>query len=79
MKEIVEPIILTKDCFWITQGVIETTIGDMTTSVDFGDGTCDNIAIRTDETGEEEEFTMEMRIRKLWRHHHKHQHINNGN
>ncbi len=75
-KEIVEPLIISRDCFWITQGVIETTIGDVTTSIDFGDGTCDNIAVSTDEDGVQEEFTMEMKIRKVWRH--KHQHENHG-
>jgi hypothetical protein len=76
LKEIVEPLIISRDCFWITQGVIETTIGDVTTSVNFGDGTCDNIAVSIDEDGVEEEFTMEMKLRKVWRHKHRHQ--NNG-
>ena len=66
-KEIIEPLSVQKDCFWITKGVIETTIGESTTSVNFGGGTCDNIAIRTDENGNEEEFQMEMRIRKMLR------------
>jgi len=65
------PLIMAKDCFWITQGVVTTTIGDAISTVDFGDGTCDNLAVRTDENGEEE-FEMKMRIRKMWRHKHKH-------
>lgn len=69
-KEIIEPLVVSKDCFWITKGVVETTIGDATSTVDFGDGTCDNIATRIDADGEEE-FTMEMRIRKMWKRHFK--------
>lgn len=70
-KEIVEPLIISKDCFWITQGVVETTINGVTTSVDFGDGTCDNVAIRTNENGDKEEFEMEMKIRKCKKHKHQ--------
>ena len=69
-KIITSPLVRSKDCFWITQGTVETTIGDATSTVDFGDGTCDNIAVRTDENGESEEFTMQMRVRKMWRHKH---------
>lgn len=69
-KDIIEPLVVSKDCFWITKGVVETTIGETTTTVNFGDGTCDNIATRIDENGDEEEFTMEMRIRKMWKHRH---------
>ncbi len=65
------PLIVSRDCFWITKGIVTTTIGDAVSTVDFGDGTCDNIATRIDEEGEEE-FTMEMRIRKMWRHQHSH-------
>ena len=64
------PLIVSKDCFWITQGVVTTTIGDQVSNIDFGDGTCDNLATRIDEEGEEE-FTMEMQVRKMWRHRHK--------
>ena len=66
-KEIIEPLIVSHDCFWITQGVIETTVGDVVYTVDFGDGTCDNIAVKT-ENGVEEEITMDMHIRKMWHH-----------
>ncbi len=76
VKEIIEPLIISRDCFWITQGIVETTIDGVTTSINFGDGTCDNLAVRTNEDGVEEEFTMEMRIRKMWRHRHQNQHQN---
>lgn len=66
-KEIIESLVLSKDCFWITKGIVETTLGDAVTTVNFGDGTCDNLATRIDENGDEEEFTMEMKIRKMLR------------
>ena len=66
-KEIIEPLIVSKSCFWISKGVVETTIGDASSTVDFGDGTCDNLATRIDADGEEE-FTMDMRVRKMWKH-----------
>lgn len=71
-KVITVPLVISRDCFWIAEGVVETIIGGVTSTVDFGDGTCDNIATRTDENGESKDFTMEMRIRKMWRHMHKH-------
>ena len=70
-KEIIEPLIISRECFWIKQGVVETTIGDLVYTVNFGDGTCDDIATKT-ENGVEEEFTMEMKIRKMWHHKFKH-------
>lgn len=59
------PLVISRDCFWISQGMVTTTIGDEVTTVDFGDGTCDDIATRTDADGVEEEFTMDMRVKKM--------------
>ncbi|NJN28569.1 MAG: hypothetical protein HC819_22630 [Cyclobacteriaceae bacterium] len=64
-KEIIEPLIVSRDCFWVTKGLIEATVGDYAYSINFGDGTCDNLATKIVD-GEEEQFTMEMRIRKMW-------------
>lgn len=64
------PLRISRDCFWITQGIVTTTIGGAVTTVDFGDGTCDDLATRIDADGEEI-FTMEMRIKKMRRHHFK--------
>jgi hypothetical protein len=61
------PLRISRDCFWITKGIVTTTIGGAVTTVDFGDGTCDDLATRIDADGEEI-FTMEMRIKKMWRH-----------
>ena len=68
-KVITSPLISSKDCFWITSGVVETIIdGETVTTVDFGDGTCDDIATRTNVGEEPAEFTMDMKIHKKWRH-----------
>ena len=72
-KEIIEPLIVSRDCFWITQGIIETTIGDVVYTINFGDGTCDNITTKI-EDGVEEQITMDMHIRKMWHHKFKHHH-----
>lgn len=63
-KDITKALIRSKDCFWITSGTIETTIGDSLIITDFGDGTCDNIATR-DIDGEVEEITMGCHIWKF--------------
>jgi len=72
-KEIIEPLQVSKDCFWITKGIIEVTIGDSVFTIDFGDGTCDDLAIKTI-NGESEEFQLEMKCRKMWIRHHLHMH-----
>jgi hypothetical protein len=70
-KEIIEPLVVSKECFWISKGIVETTVGDIVWTINFGDGTCDNIATKTQD-GVDEEFTMEMKVRKMWRHRHQH-------
>jgi hypothetical protein len=67
-KEIIEPLIKQWDCFWIVSGVIETVIGETTSTLDFGDGECDNLAIRT-ENGESEVIEMECQIKRYQRKH----------
>lgn len=74
-KEITEPLLQTKDCFWITKGIVEVTIGDTNFTIDFGDGTCDNLAVKTID-GVSEEFELEMKCRKMWIYRHRHQHQN---
>ncbi len=47
-KEIVEPLIRLRDCRYIVQGIVEITFnGKLFSSLDYGDGTCNNIAILT--------------------------------
>jgi hypothetical protein len=44
---ITEPLIKRADCRWISEGVIELTVGLRTRSLDFGDGTCDRLGTIT--------------------------------
>ena len=44
---ITEPLIKHADCRWISQGVIEFTVGVRTRSLDFGDGSCDRFGTLT--------------------------------
>lgn len=48
-------------CRYIVSGIIELTKNDVTCTLDFGDGTCDNIAICTDADGIETEITLRKR------------------
>lgn len=66
-KLITKPLIREWDCFWITSGTIETTLNEETVVViDFGDGECDNIATKSINGGEPEEFEMNCRL-KRWK------------
>lgn len=54
-KIIVEPIIKSVECHFIVSGIIkyyEIKSGDWAATVDFGDGTCDDIAIKTTDEGD---------------------------
>ncbi len=65
-REITSPLVSSRDCFWITSGVVESNVDGDIVITDFGDGTCDDIAIRT-ENGESEEITMDFRMKKGFR------------
>ena len=48
VKEIVEPLIRLRDCRFIVKGVVEITLNDvLISSLDYGDGECNNIAVLT--------------------------------
>lgn len=66
-KTITSPLVSSRDCRWITSGTIESTVDDVITIIDFGDGTCDNIATSTVD-GETEEITMDFRVKRMYRH-----------
>ncbi len=54
-KLIVEPLIKSDDCGYIISGIIKyysKKSGDWVATVDFGDGTCDGIAVKTTKKGE---------------------------
>jgi hypothetical protein len=46
-RTIVEPLLIQSSCDYITQGVVEMECKRGTTSINFGDGTCDNLATVT--------------------------------
>ncbi len=46
-SEITSPLIKARNCRWIQEGVISISSGDNTVIIDYGDGTCDNVAIAT--------------------------------
>ena len=62
--DITNPLVRSWDCFWITSGTIEKTIGDNMIVIDFGEGECDNIATKSVNGGDPEEFEMNCRIRR---------------
>lgn len=66
-KTITSPLVSSRDCQWIVSGTIESTVDDVTTITDFGDGSCDNIATTTTE-GVSEEITMDYRVKRMYRH-----------
>jgi len=62
-KEIVEPLIRKKDCRFIVQGVVTITINnELISSLDYGDGECNNIAILTKDG---ETFEVDLAKRKM--------------
>ncbi|MEP2669751.1 MAG: hypothetical protein ABJH04_12185 [Cyclobacteriaceae bacterium] len=67
-REITSPLITYASCFWIMSGVVENTVGDVSYTIDFGDGTCDDVATRT-EDGVTEEFTIDFKMKKFRRGH----------
>lgn len=63
-REIIEPLLVDRSCDHITEGIVEMMRDDETRTLDFGDGTCDNIAVMTKD-GEAEEVNLdEMRRHK---------------
>ncbi|MFK8039585.1 MAG: hypothetical protein AB8B74_14940 [Crocinitomicaceae bacterium] len=60
-KIVVEPIVKADDCNYIVSGVIkyyDMKTGAYTATVDFGDGTCDDIASKTTADGSVYQFTI---------------------
>ena len=57
-KEIIEPLIRNRDCRFIVQGVVQITLNGEVSTLDYGDGTCDALAILTNSDGEETEIDL---------------------
>ena len=49
------------------QGIVQKTVGDSVSTYDFGDGTCDNLAVIT-ENGVSEEIEMNFRPKRRNKH-----------
>jgi len=64
MVEITTPLVKPAECRYIASGVKEYTRTEGTTIIDFGDGTCDNIATKTLPDGTTEEITLRKRRKK---------------
>ncbi len=60
---ITEPLVKTGDCAWISSGVKTFTVGDITRTLDYGNGACDNEASLTLANGQ----TRTIRVRGWWR------------
>ena len=50
-KEIVEPLVRLGTCRFIVKGIVKVTINDMVSSLDYGDGECDEVATMTNPGG----------------------------
>ncbi|MEN0004480.1 MAG: hypothetical protein AAF798_10060 [Bacteroidota bacterium] len=60
---ITTPLTKSKNCEWIESGVKEYTFGDRTRTLDYGAGSCENLATATFANG----TTRTVRIRAWWR------------
>lgn len=63
-SEITQALRREMSCRFTVSGTIEIDRGDTVGLLNFGDGTCDNLAIFTDSEGEETEITLRKRKRK---------------
>ncbi|NER12400.1 hypothetical protein GWK08_03020 [Leptobacterium flavescens] len=57
-KEILVPLRRELACRFIVSGVLEISRGDVTATLDFGDGTCDSKGILTNADGESQEINL---------------------
>lgn len=58
-KEITEPLVRVGDCKYIVQGIVSVTVNNtLSTSLDYGDGECDAVAILTKADGTTSEVDL---------------------
>lgn len=68
-RSIIEPILVDQNCGYPVSGIVEITRKGETHSIDFGDGTCDNEAVLTEENGDTRIIDLdEMHMRKRRKH-----------
>lgn len=61
--QITTPLMHIRNCPWFVSGTITGTFGDDNVVIDFGDGTCDNLATKT-VNGETKEFELKRKYHK---------------
>ena len=61
--EITTPLVKPAECRYISQGVKEISVDGETSTLDYGDGTCDNLAILTEADGTVTEIELKRRRR----------------
>lgn len=59
---VTEPLRREMDCSYIVSGILSILKNETTGTLNFGDGTCDNTAIYTNELGEETEIILKGRM-----------------
>ncbi|MFW5644453.1 MAG: hypothetical protein ACOCZL_00940 [Bacteroidota bacterium] len=66
-KTIVDPLLKTGACRFIVQGIVSFTLnGEDFAELDYGDGTCDDLATITKDD-ETRQITIGRRLRRIWR------------
>lgn len=66
-KTIVDPLVKTGACRFIVQGIVSFTLnGEDFAELDYGDGTCDDVATITKDN-ETRQITIGKRLRRIWR------------
>lgn len=66
-KTIVDPLMKTGACRFIVQGIVSFTLnGEGFAELDYGDGTCDDVATITKDD-ETRQITIGKRLRRIWR------------
>jgi hypothetical protein len=59
---IVEPLRREAACRFVVSGIVDLVKKERTGTINFGDGTCDNVAVFTNALGEEKEITLRGRM-----------------
>ena len=58
-KEIVEPLVRARDCRFIVSGIVKVTLNDqLISTLDYGNGDCDAVAVMTGLNGETTEIDL---------------------
>ncbi len=75
---ITDPLLYDRACRFILSGTVEITRNDETMYIDFGDGTCDNIAVVTKDGESAEIELISGKFRREFKRHNRNYNRNNG-